>query len=90
MLAKGGRKLRAGATLGSLDKFLPILYPRTATLFDYIDSGELVFLSEPVRIKARALDPMAGGRGLKGLSGGGVVCSARAGHPRGRLGLRSD
>ena len=75
VLAKEAEKLRAGATLGSLDKFLPILYPRTATLFDYIDSGELVFLSEPVRIKERVRSTQwQAGEDLKAYLEEGVLC----------------
>lgn len=48
------RKLREGLHLGSMDKFLPLVYEETATLFDYFDPGDsLLFLSEGNKLKER-------------------------------------
>ena len=45
-------KLRGGAALASLDKYIPLIYEHPATLFDYAD-GAALFVSEPTRVKER-------------------------------------
>ncbi len=54
VLAAEAEKLRAGLQLGSMDKFLPLVYEKPATLFDYFqaDTSLLVF-SEGSKLKDR-------------------------------------
>ncbi|MDR3178490.1 MAG: transcription-repair coupling factor [Oscillospiraceae bacterium] len=44
-------RLKSGNTLGSLDKFLPLVYKNPATLFSYFDSSIIFFICEPSKIK---------------------------------------
>ncbi len=54
VLAAEAGKLREGLHLGSMDKFLPLIYEKPATLFDYFDpSNSLLFLSEGNKLKER-------------------------------------
>lgn len=45
-------RLRGGAYPGSVDKYLPLIYPEKANLFTYMRQ-DLLFLSEPNRVKER-------------------------------------
>ena len=52
-LLRDAEQLTAGGAPGSLDKYIPLLYDKPATLFDYAD-GALFVLSEPAKVKERA------------------------------------
>lgn len=60
ILAAEAQKLRDGLHIGSMDKFLPLVYDRPATLFDYFDEkdGFIVF-SEGTRLKDRVRTALA-------------------------------
>ena len=47
-------KIRNDLHLGNMDKFIPVIYRRPATLFDYLEKNTLIFLSEYQKIKDRA------------------------------------
>lgn len=38
---------------GSIDKFISIVYKKPSTLFDYIESNDIIFISETAKIKDR-------------------------------------
>lgn len=46
-------KLEKGIHLGSIDKFINLIYDKPATLFDYIDKNSIVFVSEYSKVKER-------------------------------------
>ncbi len=46
-------RLRSGVRLASLDKYLPLIYKKSATIFDYA-RGSLLFVSESFSVKERA------------------------------------
>ncbi len=46
-------RLRGGGSPASLDKYIPLIYPQPATLFDYAGDA-LVFVSEIAKVKERA------------------------------------
>ena len=45
--------LSSGLTLASYDKFISLVYDKPATLFDYFDDNEIVFISEYKNVKER-------------------------------------
>ena len=45
-------RLRAGSHPASFDKYIPLIYERPATLFDYAD-GALLFVSEMTKVRER-------------------------------------
>lgn len=50
--------IRSGAMLSNTDKFIPLLYDKAETLFDYLDRDTLIFTSEFNNIseRGRAMD----------------------------------
>jgi transcription-repair coupling factor (superfamily II helicase) len=53
-LRREAEKLENGLPVGCADKYLPMLYGgKTATLFDYLDSGTVLFVCEPVTQRER-------------------------------------
>jgi transcription-repair coupling factor (superfamily II helicase) len=52
-LLKEADQLEAGLSLASYDKFISLVYDKPATLFDYLDGGSLVFISEFKNIRER-------------------------------------
>lgn len=46
-------KLEKGVHLGSIDKFINLIYDKPATLFDYRDKNSIVFVSEYSKVKER-------------------------------------
>lgn len=54
ILHREADKIRSGVQLGNIDKFIPVIYEKPATLFDYLEENSLVFLSEYQKIKDRA------------------------------------
>lgn len=53
ILISEAEKLESGALVESLDKFIPFIYDKLTTLFDYIDKDDLIFVSEPTKVKDR-------------------------------------
>ena len=54
VLAAEVQKLKDGLALGSMDKFISLVYDRPATLFDYFPpEGSLLFFSEGNKLKER-------------------------------------
>ena len=54
VLFREADKIQNDLHLGSMDKFIPIIYKKPATLLDYFEEDSLVFLSEYQKIKDRA------------------------------------
>lgn len=54
ILFREADKIMNNLHLGNMDKFIPVIYKKPATLLDYFEEGSLVFLSEYQKIKDRA------------------------------------
>lgn len=54
ILTSEAQRIRDGLSISSIDKFIGLVYKRNATLFDYLDKDELVFVSEYKNVKERA------------------------------------
>lgn len=69
-------KLKNGLHLGSIDKFITLVYPETSTLFDYFSPGDsLLFFSEGNKLKERIRTTLwQWGEDLKAFLGEGVLC----------------
>lgn len=68
-------KLEQGVHLGCADKFFPLLYTQTATLFDYRTEDMLLFVSEGAKVKDRARSTaFQWGEDLKDYLEEGVLC----------------
>ncbi|MCH5352558.1 MAG: transcription-repair coupling factor [Acutalibacter sp.] len=69
-------KLRNGLHLGSLDKFITMIYPNTATLFDYFSPEDsLLFFSEGNKLKDRMRTTLwQWGEDLKSFLEDGILC----------------
>ncbi len=52
-LLKEADLLDAGVSLACYDKFISLIYEKPATLFDYFDDNEIVFISEYKNVKER-------------------------------------
>lgn len=52
ILQKEADSLSAGVTIGSIDKFIGLIYNQKATLLDYV-SDRIIFISEQTKVKAR-------------------------------------
>ena len=52
-LLKEADMLRAGLSFATYDKFISLIYDKPATLFDYFDDNEIVFISEYKNVKER-------------------------------------
>lgn len=46
-------KLKNNIVPGSIDKFIPLIYKKPSTLFEYIKDNDIIFVSEPTKIKDR-------------------------------------
>lgn len=46
-------QLEQGITPGSMDKFISLIYDTYASLFDYVGSDDIIFVSEHTRVKER-------------------------------------
>lgn len=53
ILNKESEKLKENIIPGSIDKFIPLIYDTPSTLFDYIKSEDIIFISEPVKVKEK-------------------------------------
>ena len=75
VLEKESEKLRTGRRPGSLDKFLPLIYPQPATLLDYCGTEDLIFQSEPIKIKERLRSvEWQWGEDVKEYFSDGILC----------------
>ncbi|MBQ3329841.1 MAG: transcription-repair coupling factor [Ruminococcus sp.] len=52
-LQKEAELLRSGIGFATYDKFISLIYDKPATLFDYFDENEIVFISEYQNVKER-------------------------------------
>ena len=87
ILRAQAEKLEQGVHLGCADKFLPLLYGRIATLFDYRTDDMLLFVSEGTKVKDRARSTaFQWGEDLKDYLEEGVLCRG-IGHLQRRLDL---
>ncbi len=69
-------KLKNGLRVGSIDKFISLVYPETATLLDYFPAeNSLVFFSEGNKLKERMRSSLwQWGEDLKGYLAEGLLC----------------
>ena len=75
VLSAQAEKLRNGLRLGCLDKFISLLYGRTATLFDYLRDDMVLFVSEPVKSRERMRSTLwQWGEDLKESLSDGTLC----------------
>lgn len=75
VLGAQAEKLRNKVRLGCLDKFIALLYGRTATLFDYLQDDILLFVSEPAKSKERVRSTLwQWGEDLKDYLADGTLC----------------
>lgn len=75
VLEKEAEKLRTDRRPGSLDKFLPLIYPQPATLLDYCGEEDIVFQSEPVKVKERLRSvEWQWGEDVKEYFSDGILC----------------
>lgn len=76
ILFSEAEKLKNGLKLASIDKFITLVYPETATLFDYFSANQsLVFFSEGNKLKERVRTTMVQwGEDLKAYLAEGVLC----------------
>lgn len=69
-------KLNNNIIPNSIDKFIPLLYKKTSTLFDYISDKYMVFMSEPQKIEQRLKANLwQWGEDIKEYLKEGVLCS---------------
>lgn len=52
-LQKEADMLRSGLSFATYDKFISLVYDKPATLFDYFDDDEIIFISEYKNVKER-------------------------------------
>lgn len=75
VLAQQAARLKDGLDLGCADKYLPLLYEKTATLFDYFADDMLLFVSEPVKSRERMRSALwQWGEDLKEYLADGTLC----------------
>ncbi|MCH5202856.1 MAG: DEAD/DEAH box helicase, partial [Oscillospiraceae bacterium] len=53
ILLREADNIRNGTNLKSLDKFISLIYPKPQTVFDYMNDGDLVFISEHTKVSER-------------------------------------
>ncbi len=74
-LLKESEELRAGLSFATYDKFICLVYEKPATLFDYFDDNEIVFISEYKNVKERDRSMVFHEKEeLKELFADGVLC----------------
>ncbi len=44
-------RLNDNLTLGNVNRYLPLIYPKPATIFDYISSDTVIFFNDPAAVK---------------------------------------
>ena len=76
ILRTEAEKLKNGLRIGSMDKFISLIYPETSTLFDYFSpDNSLLFFSEGNKLKERMRTTLwQWGEDLKSYLGEGVLC----------------
>ena len=74
-LQKEADMLRSGLSFATYDKFISLIYDQPATLFDYFDDDEIVFISEYKNVKERDRSmEFHEKEELKALFADGVLC----------------
>lgn len=53
ILRAEAEKIKNGTHISSKDKFIPLIYEKPSTLFDYISDDDLLIMSEPAKISDR-------------------------------------
>ena len=76
MLRGEAEKLKNGLRIGSMDKFISLVYPQAATLFDYFPPEDsLLFFSEGNKLKERVRTTLwQWGEDLKSYLAEGLLC----------------
>ncbi|WP_099204002.1 transcription-repair coupling factor [Scatolibacter rhodanostii] len=75
ILQSEAQKLRDGVYLGSTDKFISLIYPEIATLFDYFANSSFIVFSEGSRLKERMRNTLLQwGEDIKSYLSDGVLC----------------
>lgn len=76
ILCSEADKLKNGLRIGSLDKFISLIYPETSTLLDYFPAeNSLLFFSEGNKLKERMRTSLwQWGEDLKGYLSDGLLC----------------
>lgn len=75
ILQSQAQHFRDGTFISSKDKFMPLVYDKTETIFDYMDQDALLFLSEAVKVKDRMTSTLWQWReDLKELLESGDLC----------------
>jgi transcription-repair coupling factor (superfamily II helicase) len=75
VLAAQAEKLETGLHLGCADKFISLIYDTTATLFNYMQPGTLLFVSEPAKAKERMRSTLwQWGEDVKEFLAEGTLC----------------
>ncbi|HBC26369.1 MAG TPA: transcription-repair coupling factor, partial [Ruminococcaceae bacterium] len=75
VLLEQAEKLENHAHIGCADKYIPFLYEKPATLFDYADDSTLLFVSEPAKAKERMRTVLwQWGEDIRDYLSEGVLC----------------
>ncbi len=75
VLSAQAEKLTGGLHLDCADKYITMLYPGTATLFDYMADDMLLFVSEPAKAKERVRSTLwQWGEDVKDYLSDGTLC----------------
>jgi transcription-repair coupling factor (superfamily II helicase) len=75
VLGREAEMLRTGRRPGSMDKFIGLIYGEPATLLSYFGPQDLVFWSEPVKLRERLRTALwQWGEDLKDYLNDGVLC----------------
>lgn len=75
ILLNQAQHFRDGTFISSKDKFMPLVYEKAETIFDYMDQDTLLFLSEAVKVKDRMTSTLWQWReDLKELLESGDLC----------------
>ena len=72
-------KLKNNIIPGSIDKFISLIYEKLDTLFDYIESDDIIFVSEPLKMKDRIKSVMwQWNQDLEDYLSEGILCKSLA------------
>ena len=75
ILSRESELLRSGGRLASADKFYSLIYEKPADIFDYTDSGDIVFISEQAKVNDRMKSTLwQWGEDIKDLLAEGILC----------------
>lgn len=54
ILYKEADAIDSGINISNMDKYIPLIYKKPGTLFDYLDDNAYIFISEHTRVKERS------------------------------------